>query len=141
MFSSSAIILAERVCNQMIGSLGVNSGLYQQQKNDFIKQRYNEIYAHEQEHKSAAGSFGGAIVIEKNGQGIPTGGHINIKMPVLDKKNPDKTISHADTVIKSAMAPSDPSQQDYKVAAEAKAIKQEAEDYKQQSGQKLNVVV
>lgn len=125
----------------MIGSLGFNSGLYQQQKNEFIKQRYNEIYAHEQEHKRAAGSFGGAIVIEKDGQGIPTGGHISIKMPVLDKSNPDETIKHADTVIKSAMAPSDPSKQDYKVAAEAKAIKNEATKYKQQSGQKFNVVV
>jgi hypothetical protein len=63
-------------------------------------------------------------------------------MPVLDKNNPDKTIKHADIVIKSAMAPHDPSGQDYKVAAEARSIKAEAQRCKNNSsGQKLNVVV
>ena len=109
-------------------------------KKNFINQRHDEIYAHEKAHKNAAGSLGGPIVIEKNSQGIPTGGHINIKMPVLDKENPDKTIKHADTVIKAAMAPGDPSEQDYKVAAEAKSIKNKAKNYQKQSGQRLNIL-
>ena len=109
------------VCVFMINAVGT-SNPYQ----SLIKQRYDEIYKHEQAHKSAAGSLGGAIVIEKNAQGIPVGGHVDILMPVLDKNNPDKTIKHADKVIKSAMAPSDPSGQDYKVAAEARHIKNEA---------------
>ena len=125
----------------MINSLGFNSNnLYNQQKKALITQRYNEIYSHEQKHKSAAGSLGGAIVIEKDSQGIPTGGHVDIKMPGLDKKNPDKTIKDANTVIKAAMAPSDPSNQDYKVAAKAQAIKTQAQNYQKKLGQKLDIM-
>ena len=64
-------------------------------------------------------------------------------MPVLDKNDPDKTIKHAETVIRSAMAPGDPSEQDYKVAAEARAIKSQAESEKNKpvgQGQKLNLI-
>jgi hypothetical protein len=115
--------------------------MQQQQRKAMIQQRHSEIYAHELAHKNAAGSFGGSIVIEKDSDGIPTGGHVDIFMPSLDKSNPDKTIKHADTVIKSAMAPGDPSNQDYKVAAEARAIKAEAEAYKSsQPGQRLNLM-
>ena len=97
-----------------------------QQRHALINKNYNEIYSHELAHKTAGGSFAGSIVIEKNSEGIPVGGHVAIKMPVLDRNNPQKTIDHADTVIRSAMAPSDPSGQDYKVAAQARAIKNEA---------------
>lgn len=97
-----------------------------------IQQRYNEIYAHELAHKNAAGSLAGAIVIEKDSNGIPIGGHVSIQMPTLDKTNPQKTIQHADTVIKSALAPSDPSEQDYRVASKARAIKTQAENYEKQ---------
>ncbi len=125
----------------MISALGFNSNnIYRQQKNEIIDQRYKEIYAHEKAHKNVAGSLGGSIVIEKDGQGIPVGGHVDIKMPVLDKENPDKTINHADTVIRAAMAPNEPSGQDYKVASEAKAIKSKAENFQNQSGQKLNLL-
>ena len=118
-----------------------NNAMQQQQRKAMIQQRHSEIYAHELAHKNAAGSFGGSIVIEKDSDGIPTGGHVDIFMPSLDKSNPDKTIKHADTVIKSAMAPGDPSNQDYKVAAEARAIKAEAEAYKSsQPGQRLNLM-
>lgn len=128
----------------LCASLPVQQQQQQQQKQQrqaMIQQRHNEIYAHELKHKRAAGSFGGGIVIEKDANGVPVGGHVDIFMPSLDKKDPDKTIKHANTVIKSAMAPSDPSNQDYKVAAEARTIRAEAESYKgNQSGQKLNVM-
>lgn len=93
-----------------------------------IKQRYNEIYAHELAHKNAAGSLAGSIVIERDSNGVPVGGHVSIQMPTLDPENPEKTIQHADVVIKSALAPSDPSAQDYKVASQAKSIKAKAEN-------------
>ena len=125
----------------MVMSLGFSSSPMHQQKQALIKQRYDEVYAHELKHKNAAGSFGGSIVIERDANGIPTGGHVDILMPVLDKKNPDKTIKHADTVIKAAMAPHDPSDQDYKVAAEAKSIKADAQRCKCGCGQNINVVV
>lgn len=103
-----------------------------QQKQALIKKNYNEIYAHELAHKNAAGKLAGPIVIEKNSEGIPIGGHVLIKMPKLDKENPEKTIKQADIVAKSAMAPSSPSAQDYKVASEARSIKNEAEGLKKQ---------
>lgn len=91
-----------------------------------IRERYNEIYAHELAHKHAGGSLAGPIVIEKDSNGIPIGGHVSIAMPTLDKNNPEKTINQANTVIKAALAPSDPSSQDYKVAGQAENIKVQA---------------
>lgn len=91
-----------------------------------IKRNFNEILTHEQVHKRAGGALAGAIVIERNAQGIPVGGHVSIKMPALNPKNPQHTIDNANTVINSAMAPSDPSKQDYRVAAQAKNVKRQA---------------
>lgn len=125
----------------MISGVSSNQqSMFQQSKQSLIKSRYNEIYAHEMKHKMAGGSFAGNIVIERDQNGIPNGGHVNIKMPTLNKENPEETIKHADVVIKSAMAPSDPSAQDYKVAAEARNIKAKAksEENKPQAGSKLN---
>ena len=95
-------------------------------KQSLIRENYNKIYKHELAHKMAGGQYAGAIHIEKNAQGIPVSGHVSIQMPTLDKKNPQKTIDHANTVIRAAMAPSDPSGQDYKVAASARNIKMRA---------------
>lgn len=103
------------------------SAIRNQQKQALIRKNYSEIYAHELAHKNAGGSLAGPIVIEKNSDGIPIGGHVSIKMPSLNKKNPKETIEQAETVIKSAMAPSDPSGQDYKVAAQARRIKTQAQ--------------
>lgn len=105
---------------------------YQRQKDDLIRKNYDHIYTHELAHKIAGGSFAGAISIEKDANGIPISGHVPIKMPTLNKKDPQSTIEHAKKVIKAALAPSDPSSQDYKVAAEATAIKNKAEKIKTQ---------
>ena len=95
-------------------------------KSQLIQKNYREIYNHELAHKNAGGSLAGPIVIEKNSEGIPVGGHVSIKMPVLNKENPEETIAQAKTVFRAAMAPSDPSAQDYRVAAQAKRIEAEA---------------
>lgn len=111
----------------------------EQQKNALIKKNYDEIYAHELAHKAAGGSLAGAIVIERNSDGIPFAGHVDIKMPSLNPNNPDKTINDANTVIRSAMAPSDPSDQDYRVAAHAQSIKMQAQAVKDKNvGNKLD---
>ena len=64
------------------------SSIMNQQKQALIRQNYAEIYAHELAHKNAGGALAGPIVIEKNAQGIPIGGHVSIKMPSLNPKNP-----------------------------------------------------
>ena len=108
-------------------------------KDALIKKNYDEIYAHELAHTSAAGSLAGSIVIEKNADGIPVGGHVDIKMPSLDKNNPQKTINDANTVIRAAMAPVDPSAQDFKVKAQAENIKMRAQAVKNKDvGKKLD---
>ena len=120
------------------------SGLLNQnnnnQKQDLINRNYNEIYAHEQAHKSAGGALAGSIVIEKNSDGIPVGGHVDIKMPTLNPDNPQKTIDEANIVISSAMAPGDPSPQDFKVAAKAREIKAQAQSMLTTRGRNLNLM-
>lgn len=109
-------------------------------KQDLINRNYNHIYAHEMAHKAAGGQFAGAISIERNAAGIPVSGHVPIQMPSLDKKNPQKTIDHANTVIRAALAPSDPSGQDYKVAGQAQQIKMQAQAIKNKNqGNKLDL--
>ncbi len=111
----------------------------EQQREALIKKNYDEIYAHEAAHKAAGGSLAGSIVIERNADGIPMAGHVDIKMPSLNANNPDKTINDANTVIRSAMAPSDPSSQDYNVAAQAESIKMQAQAIKSNGvGNKLD---
>ena len=110
-----------------------------QQRDALIKKNYDEIYAHELAHKRAGGELAGEIVIERNADGIPFAGHVDIKMPSLNPNNPQKTINDANTVIRSAMAPSDPSDQDYKVASQAQSIKMQAQAVKSKNvGQKLD---
>lgn len=109
------------------------------QKNALINKNYKEIYAHEAAHKAAGGNLASSIVIEKNADGIPVAGHVDIKMPLLNPKNPQKTIDDANTVIKSAMAPSNPSTQDYKVASKAQSLKMQARAIKNKNvGNKLD---
>lgn len=128
--------------NLYMNALNQQKQQNQQQRQDLINKNYNEIYSHEHAHKRAGGNLAGSIVIERNPYGIPVGGHVDIKMPGLDKNNPQKTINDADTVIRSAMAPSDPSSQDYKVANQARMIKQQAISYKNHNpnlGKKLDI--
>lgn len=110
----------------------------QAQKNALIKKNYDEIYSHELAHKLAGGHLAGAIVIEKNSEGIPFAGHVDIKMPKLNPQNPKQTINDADTVIRAAMAPADPSGQDYKVASQALQIKNQAQNF--QKNDRLNIL-
>lgn len=109
-------------------------------KQNLIKKNYNHIYSHEMAHKLAGGQYAGAISIGRNSDGIPVSGHVPIQMPVLNRRNPQATIDHANTVIKAALAPSDPSAQDYKVANTAEAIKMQAIALKNKNtGNKLDL--
>lgn len=128
--------------NVTLGQTRLYNNLMNQQRQALIDKNYNEIYAHELAHQRAGGSFAGNIVIERNSEGIPVGGHVPIAMPVLDEANPQKTINHANVVIRSALAPANPSGQDYKVATQARNIKQQAISFKNNNpnlGKKLDV--
>ena len=105
--------------------------------------RYREVYSHELAHKTAAGSFGGSIHIDKNADGLIVGGHVPIQMPVMDHKNPEKTKSHAEIVFRAAMAPgSGLSSADYKVAAQAKSMISLADKaiHDNKTGKKLDII-
>lgn len=106
----------------------------QQTKQTLIKKNYNEIYAHEAAHKAAAGSLGGSIHIVNNSAGIPVSGFVPIAMPTIPEKPTQnglkKTIDHAKTVIKAAMAPKDPSAADYQVKAKAESTLNKAKSMK-----------
>lgn len=96
------------------------------QQAEFEKKRdeiNNHVIAHEQKHLDAAGKYAeGGIHIDYDENGVAKGGHVNVKMPALNKDNPEETIEHAKTIQKSATAPDDPSDQDLKVYAEASKV-------------------
>lgn len=117
----------------------IGSGLTKQ---ELVARNYNHIYNHELAHKIAGGQYAGAISIEKNSEGIPFSGHVPIQMPSLDINNPQKTINHANIVINAAMAPSDPSEQDYRVAESARNIRFQAQAVKdKKTGNKLDISI
>lgn len=107
------------------------------------KENYSRIYSHEAAHKAAAGSLGGPIVIEYNPQGIPVSGHVSIRIPALNKANPDETISQAKQIKRAALAPgSDLSNADLNVARTADVLLSEAQSLKKDSakrGEKLDI--
>lgn len=86
------------------------------------KQKTNDhILKHEQAHQSAAGALGGGIVIEKGSDGVAFAGHVPIQIPEVNAGNVDTTKKQNEQVKAAALAPSDPSGQDYLVAAQAQA--------------------
>lgn len=128
----------------MADGLSINTGrrVLKQVKSALITKNYNEIYAHEAAHKSAAGDLGGSIHIVKNAAGIPISGFVPIKVPgVPNTKKPsllEKTINQAKTVIKAAMAPKDPSSADYAVKANAENTLRKTQKLKDNAQKHIN---
>ncbi|EAI7242362.1 hypothetical protein CK719_01200 [Campylobacter upsaliensis] len=86
------------------------------------------VKAHEAAHQAAGGGLAGAASFSytkgPDNQMYATAGEVPIKM---QKGNtPEETIAIARQVVAAAMAPSDPSPQDYKVAANATKMEIEA---------------
>lgn len=99
----------------------------EQEFEGFKKNRYDEIYQHELAHKNAGGHLAGGINIDKDYNGVAYAGHVPIKIPELNEVNPEKSKTEAKIVKDAAMAPKDPSGQDYFVAAEAQAVMAKAD--------------
>lgn len=113
--------------------------------NQIREKSYKDVYRHEAAHLNAAGKYAASgIIIDYDKNGIATGGHVNIKMPTLNKNNIDETITHAETVYKAATAPSsfdELSTADKTVAAKSQNILQQAKQYKNTQKQKsLNIL-
>ncbi|MBQ7592937.1 MAG: hypothetical protein IJU48_01135 [Synergistaceae bacterium] len=89
-----------------------------------LKNIQNEVIAHEQAHKAAAGEFGGGISYTytegPDGKSYITGGEVPIKLK--QGSTPEETLRNMQKVQAAANAPADPSGQDRQVAAKAAAI-------------------
>lgn len=110
-----------------------------QKRVEEMRQRDQDVRAHEQAHLSAAGPYArGGINLEyekgPDGRRYAVAGHVNIDLsPVPD--DPDATIRKMQVVRQAANAPAQPSSADRAVAAEAAQIeaKARAELFEQQS--------
>ncbi len=105
----------------------------EQQEIESLQARDREVRAHEQAHKATAGKFarGGATFEYEtgpDGRRYASGGEVSIDTSVIPD-DPEATIQKMRTIQRAALAPSDPSSQDQKVATEAaqKAAEAQAE--------------
>jgi len=97
---------------------------------DELKETDAKVRAHEQAHKSVAGGYAGAIQYETvtgpDGQQYAVAGEVPIDTsPIPD--NPQATIQKMDIVIRAALAPADPSPQDFAVARAAQQARAQAQ--------------
>jgi hypothetical protein len=93
-----------------------------------LKDRDQEVRIHEQAHAAVGGQYAGAPSYEfetgPDGNRYAVGGEVSID--VSEEKEPEDTISKMQVVRAAALAPAEPSAQDYKVAAEASQKEQSA---------------
>ncbi len=97
---------------------------------DDLKQTDQEVRAHEQAHKSAGGAYAGAIQFETvtgpDGRKYAVGGEVPIDATPI-ANNPAATIQKMDIVIRAALAPAQPSSQDFSVARAAQQARAQAQ--------------
>ncbi len=108
-----------------------------------LKQRDREVRAHEQAHVAAAGDLvrKGASYEYKtgpDGQRYAVSGEVSIDTSEVEG-DPDATLRKAERIRRAALAPADPSSQDYRVASEASAMAAKArQDISQEQNEGLN---
>ena len=94
-----------------------------------LQDRDREVRAHEQAHKVAAGSYGGAIHYDyqrgPDNNNYAVGGHVPIDMSEVSG-DPQATVQKMQTIRRAALAPAEPSSQDRAVAAQAAQKEAEA---------------
>ncbi len=93
-----------------------------------LQTRDNQVRAHENAHAGAGGAFAGSPTYDyqqgPDGRRYAVGGEVSIS--VRGGSSPDETARNARQVRSAALAPSDPSAQDLRVAARATAMETEA---------------
>lgn len=93
-----------------------------------LQQRDREVKAHELAHKSVAGRYvtGGSFTFQTgpDGQRYAIGGEVTIDSS--SGSSPQETLHKAELIQRAALAPADPSPQDYRVASQAAMMAAEA---------------
>ncbi|MBK1964336.1 putative metalloprotease CJM1_0395 family protein [Campylobacter novaezeelandiae] len=111
---------------QVVNGLELDAKQIQQLRE--LQSTDREVKAHEAAHQAAGGSLAGgasySYVKGPDNQMYAASGEVPIRM---QKGNtPDETIANARQIASAAMAPANPSPQDYKVAANALKLEMEA---------------
>ncbi len=101
----------------------------QKQQIQQLRQREQEVIQHEQAHKAVGGPYAGAATYEytdgPDGRKYIAGGEVNID--TAPERNPKATVRKMDVVERAALAPAEPSPQDYRVASEARQQRAQAQ--------------
>lgn len=96
----------------------------EQREVETLKQRDQEVRAHEQAHASAGGQYAGSPQFDfqrgPDGQRYAVDGQVSID--ISSESTPEATIRKMQQVRTAALAPAEPSPQDLQVAAEASRI-------------------
>jgi len=94
-----------------------------------LSARDQEVRQHEMAHKAAGAGITGAVAYSyergPDGRMYAVGGEVSIDTSAVSG-DPEATLEKAEMIIRAAMAPAEPSAQDYKVAAQARAMAAEA---------------
>lgn len=111
-----------------------NAQSHQEQQNsedkkvEELKERDREVRLHEQAHATTGGQYAGAPTYEyetgPDGKRYAVAGEVSID--IANEKTPSETIRKMQQVKAAALAPAEPSSQDYKVASEATQKEQAA---------------
>lgn len=95
-----------------------------------LKARDREVRTHEQAHKHAAGPYAGAASYQytrgPDGAQYAVSGEVSIDASPI-AGDASATIAKMEIIIRAALAPAEPSGQDMKVAAQARAAKTQAQ--------------
>ncbi|MBK1972978.1 hypothetical protein JG677_02770 [Campylobacter sp. TTU-622] len=116
----------ESTQTQMVNGVELDAKELQQLRE--LQSTDREVKAHEAAHQAAGGSLAGgasfSYVKGPDNQMYAVSGEVPIRM---QKGNtPEETMANARQIASAAMAPADPSPQDYKVAANALKLEMEA---------------
>lgn len=94
-----------------------------------LRDRDQEVRAHEQAHKNVAGPLAGPISYDTttgpDGRQYAVGGSVDID--ASPENDPEDTIAKMDIVIRAALAPAQPSSEDYAVARRAQQQRTQAQ--------------
>lgn len=93
-----------------------------------LRQRDREVRAHELAHQTTGGPYAGSARFGyargPDGQLYAVEGEVELRAPL--SPDPEEALRHAETLLRAALAPAQPSAQDLRVAADAAAKQAQA---------------